>query len=63
MSVNGLYECFNCLHNSVIWEADFDFDDYGLDGAGVVHECRCLNCGARITYECPCDNLDDENMV
>ena len=45
-----MYECFHCLHMSVIWGADFDYKDFGLDGEGVVHTLQCMNCGAEITY-------------
>lgn len=51
-----MYECFNCLSRSVIWDADFDYSDYGLEGEGVIHECHCVNCGARITYYVDANN-------
>ena len=51
--MSGLYECFHCLQNTVIWDADFDFSDYGEEGEGVIHECHCTNCGAQITYRVP----------
>ena len=54
----GVYQCFHCGHYSVIWGADFTFDDYGLEGDGVVHACHCANCGADIEYYVP-DKVDD----
>lgn len=45
-----MYECFHCGAKAVIWDADFDFEDYGYEGTGIVQECHCTNCGARITY-------------
>lgn len=48
-----MYECFHCGARAVVWDADFDFDDYGLDGEGVIHECHCENFGAQIIYYCP----------
>lgn len=45
-----MYQCFNCLSMSVIWDNDFDFEDFGLDGDGIVHVCHCTNCGAEIYY-------------
>lgn len=45
-----MYECFHCLQKAVIWDADFDFSDFGYDGSGVVHVCHCTNCGAEIEY-------------
>lgn len=50
------YQCFHCGSYSVFWLNDFDYDDYGLDGQGIVHVCKCNNCGADITYYVPCDN-------
>jgi hypothetical protein len=47
---------------SVIWNGDFDFSDYGLDGDGVIHECTCTNCGARITYEVPNKAEEEDNF-
>lgn len=48
-----MYECFHCGHRAVIWDADFDFEDYGEDGEGIIHECHCTHCGAIITYRIP----------
>ena len=59
-----MYQCFNCLHDSVVWDRDFDFEDFGYDGEGVVHICHCINCGAEIEYRVPINNdedIDDES--
>lgn len=48
--------CFNCGEDSVMWDNDLSFEDYGLDGDGVVHELHCIKCGAEITYYCKEDN-------
>ncbi len=53
-----MYECFHCGTRNVIWDADFDFSDYGLEGEGIVHACHCAHCGAVITYEIA---IPDEN--
>lgn len=45
-----MYECFHCGEKAVVWLADFDFEDYGYDGTGIIHVCHCTNCGAEITY-------------
>lgn len=55
-----MYECFHCGERAVIWGSDFDFEDYGLEGEGVVHELHCTSCGARITYEVPFDDGEGE---
>lgn len=55
-----MYECFHCGHKAVIWGADFDFEDYGMEGKGIIHECSCTNCGASITYYCPIEESDED---
>jgi len=55
-----MFECFHCLSRSVIWDADFDFSDYGEEGEGIIHECHCAHCGARITYYVPINNSEDD---
>ena len=51
-------QCFHCGHDAVAWQADFTFDDFGLEGEGIVQVCHCSNCGADIFYEIP---LTDED--
>lgn len=45
-----MYECFHCGHQTVTWDADFSFEDYGIEGEGIIHCCHCNNYGARIEY-------------
>lgn len=40
-----MYERFHCGAKAVVWEAGFDFSDYGYDGEGIVHVYQCANCG------------------
>ena len=53
-----MYQCFHCGAISVVWNADFDFDDMGYEGTGIVHICHCSNCGAEIEYRVSTDNSD-----
>jgi len=46
----GTYECFHCGSQSVVWDCDYDFSDYGYSGEGIVQSCHCENCGAEIMY-------------
>lgn len=55
-----MYQCFHCLCNSVVWDADFDFEDFGYEGEGIVHICHCANCGAEIEYRVPIGDDDDD---
>ena len=55
-----MFECFHCGERAVIWQNDYAFDDYGIEGEGVVHDLRCSNCGAVITYEVPVDDSEGE---
>lgn len=45
-----MYQCFHCLNMSVIWDSDFSFEDFGLEGEGIVHVCHCAHCNADIEY-------------
>lgn len=29
-----MYECFHCGERAVIWDCDYDFEDFGYDGDG-----------------------------
>lgn len=54
-----MYQCFHCGEYAVIWQSDFDFEDCGLDGEGIVHVCHCSNCGADVEYYVRCDGGED----
>lgn len=53
-----MFECFHCGERSVVWDNDFSFEDFCLEGEGIVHVCHCGNCGANITYEVPISDDD-----
>lgn len=46
------YSCFHCGRNSVVWDSDYNLDEYYDDDSldGVVHVLHCVNCGAKIEY-------------
>ena len=58
--MGGTYQCFHCGEYSVIWDSDFDFEDFGYDGEGIVHVCHCMNCGAEIIYNIAFDDEEQE---
>lgn len=58
-----MYECFHCGQRAVIWDSDFDYEDYGYDGEGIVHACHCTNCGAEIEYRVPACTEDEHEEV
>ena len=45
-----MYECFHCGARAVIWDCDYDFEDFGYEGEGIVQTLHCANCGAEIEY-------------
>jgi hypothetical protein len=55
-----MYQCFHCLENTVGWDSDFDFEDFGLEGEGIVHILHCSNCGAEIEYYVKTGDPEDE---
>ena len=56
-----MYECFHCGKRTVVWDNDFDFEDFLFEGDGIVHICHCTNCGAEIEYRVPL-NEDEESV-
>lgn len=58
-----MYQCFHCGHYAVIWQADFDFEDYGYDGGGIVQNCLCTNCGAKIEYRIAFPEQEDAEKI
>lgn len=58
-----MYECFHCGEQAVIWDGDFSFEDYCEEGEGIIHECHCSNCGARITYRISLGEEEDNEQV
>lgn len=42
-------KCWFC-NSELIWGADFDFEDYGYEGEGIVATLSCSNeeCGAQV---------------
>ena len=55
-----MYECFHCGERKVIWDSDFSYEDFGIEGDGIVHLCHCSECGAEITYYVPSEPPNDE---
>lgn len=55
-----VYECFHCGARAVIWDSDFNFEDFGYEGEGIVHICHCENCGAEIEYRIPIGEVEEE---
>ena len=51
-------KCWHC-NSEVIWGGDFDFEDYGMDGEGIVSNLTCSNCKAY--YECYLDLEEESN--
>ena len=53
--------CYNCGSKNVIWGCDFDYEDYGYEGNGIVSNYSCTDCGAQIEVRVPIDDGDKEN--
>ena len=46
-----MYECFHCGERAVIWDCDYNTEDFGYEKPGIVHVCHCTNCHAEIEYD------------
>ena len=45
-------KCWHC-NNKLIWGGDFDYEDYGLDGEGIVSNLSCSNCDSYVEVYMP----------
>ena len=54
-----MFECFHCLQRTVVWECDYDFEDMGYEGEGIVQILYRTNCGAEIEYRIPMNCEED----
>ena len=43
-----MYECMNCMNRTLVWDNDFSFEDYCMEGEGIVHVYHCTTCGAEV---------------
>jgi len=41
--------CWIC-GGKLIWGCDYDPEDYGYEGQGIVATLHCSSCGADVTY-------------
>ena len=56
------YHCMKCGSDKVIWGGNYMFEDYGIEGNGIVSCYQCQNCNARIIYEERMETKDDKNQ-
>jgi transcription elongation factor Elf1 len=55
-----MYQCFHCLSDSVVWQSDYNFEDFGYEGEGIVQVLHCSNCGAEIEYKIPLEDEEEQ---
>lgn len=48
-----MFQYFHCLQNTLCWEYDYDYEDYGYEGEDIVQILHCSNCGAKVEYRIP----------
>ena len=59
-----MFQCFHCLHQSLIWDNDYSFEDFGYEGDGIVQILHCSNCGAEVEYRISINKEDiDANNI
>ena len=51
--------CWHC-GGPLIWGGDFSFEDYGMDGDGIVSNLSCAHCGAYVEYFISFGGDDDD---
>lgn len=53
-------KCYNCGSRTV-WQNDFDFEDYGAEGEGIVTVWLCPNRGSTHEVYIPLGGDDDSD--
>lgn len=54
-------KCWHC-QSKLVWNADFDFEDYGIEGDGIVTNLTCSNseCGCEVECRLPIKTIKGE---
>ena len=55
--MEGAGKAMNCWHckAELIWNSDFNFEDYGLEGEGIVTHLSCPECPVNVDVFLPTD--------
>ena len=48
MTSSGLFICPKCEKRSAVWQNDFSFEDYCMEGDGIVSVYTCSECNSEI---------------
>lgn len=48
--------CFHCK-NELVWQNDFTYEDFGLEGDGIINVLHCHCCNATVEVYFPLDEI------
>mgnify|MGYP003151584481 CR=1 FL=1 len=54
-------DCWHC-GKDLIWGGDHDFEDYGMEGEGIVSNLSCQNCPATVEVYLPIESGEDSEV-
>ena len=54
-------KCWHCK-NELTWGGDLDYEDYGLDGDGIVSNLSCSKCNAYVEVYLPLEYGEKHDM-
>ena len=57
-----MFECYHCGARAVIWDCDFDSEDFGYDRPGIIQTFHCTSCGADIEYAIWIDDEEEADV-
>ena len=49
-------KCYHCT-SELIWNSDFSYEDYGLEGDGIISVLSCSCCNAMVEVYLPLDEI------
>jgi len=56
----NVFDCPVCGFRALIWQNDYDFEDLGYEGSGIVREFVCGHCGCEVEARIPIEGDKEE---
>lgn len=53
--------CGMC-YSPLIWQCDYDFEDFGYEGEGIVGCAVCSGCGAEVEFRLKTNEEEQERL-
>lgn len=56
-----MYDCFHCGgEGTLVWDSDYNGDEYGEEDIDLVQVLHCTDCGAIVEYKIPKEKKEED---